>query len=57
MKNKSAWSANILKKITIRPMFHYNANLKSDLFENNKEPLTMTVIAAPACHCSVQKFT
>ena len=37
--------------------FHYNANLKSDLFENNKEPLTMTVIAAPACHCSVQKFT
>jgi len=41
-------------QFTIRPIFHYNVNLKSDLFENNKEPLTMTVIAAPACHCSVQ---
>ena len=47
----------MIKEFTIRPMFHYNANLKSDLFENNKEPLTMTVIAAPACHYSVQKFT
>ena len=56
-KSKSAWSANMIKEFTIRRMFHYNANLKSDLFENNKEPLTMTVIAAPACHCSVQKFT
>ena len=56
-KSKSDWSANMIKEFTIRPMFHYNANLKSDLFENNKEPLTMTVIAAPACHCSVQKFT
>ena len=24
-------------------MFHYNATFKSDLFENNKEPLTLTV--------------
>jgi len=34
----------MIKEFTIRPMFHYNANLKSDLFENNKEPLTMTGI-------------
>ena len=27
------------------------------VWKYNKEPLTMTVIAAPACHCSVQKFT
>ena len=47
----------MIKEFTIRPNFHYNANLKSDLFENNNEPLTMTVIAAPACHCSVQKST
>ena len=47
----------MIKQFTIRPIFHYDVNLKSDLFENNKEPLTMTVIAAPACHCSVQKST
>ena len=46
-----------IKQFTIRPMFHYNANLKSDVFGKNKEPLKMTVLKAPACHCTVQKFT